>query len=168
MEGPSPAPMVFFLAPVAVGLSRSVVAAVCLCFVCFFSCPPFCFLRLRGSSSPPYLAWCCLLCASSRRGVRGGFSLCFCVLLKRVCGQPRAGCLACLSLLSVVCRPCLVFCVLQAYLCAWWRVCTCLCALRLCDVGIVFRNFISCLLPSALAYTTTLPPPSSSSGPSFL
>ena len=104
--------LLFFLALVAVGPSLQVVAAACFCFVCFFSCPPCsvccgaCVFR-RPLLLP--LRCVALLSAPSRWVVRGGSCLFFCVLLKRVCGRPRAGCLVCMRLSSLVCRPCLLF-----------------------------------------------------------
>ena len=122
--------------------------------------PPF-LLPLRGVA---------VLSASSRRVERGGSYLFFCILLKRVCGRPRAGCLVCIRLLSVVCRPCLVLCVNMMHACVIvYGVCAReFVPLRLCDMclyslALFFICYIVLWLPSRSLFS-----PRSSAGPPFL
>ena len=107
----------------------------------------------------PSFAWCCFVVFSfSPGGAWGVLLVRFRVLLKRVCGRLRAGCLVCMRFLSLVCRPCLV-----PFVCVWFRyvysrafvvfVCARVChALRPCEYRLGILGDVVFATRAALAY----------------
>ena len=110
-EGPFPLSYCFFLPlSLSVLVFRSSLLSAFASSASLVVLPVLCVVALACFVLFSFLCVCVpLLSAPSRWVVRGGSCLFFSVLLKRVCGRPRAGCLVCMRLSSLVCRPCLLF-----------------------------------------------------------